>query len=110
MRASELIGQDVVDAAGRRLGIVTDLRCVQDGLRRGHLAGIRVDALVVSRRHTGSWLGYDRRPAQGPWLVRAIVQLLHRNAIVVPWADVDETGGPIRLRTTSAAWPSARLP
>jgi len=88
MRASELIGRQVRGSDGRPLGVVTDLRCVQDGPVRGTMAAFRVDALVVSHRYTGSLLGYDRRTQQGPWLIRAVIRLLHRNLLVVPWEAV----------------------
>jgi sporulation protein YlmC with PRC-barrel domain len=98
MRASDLIGLDVVDADGTSLGIVTDLRCVQDGPLRGAMQAPRVSALLVSRRHTGSLLGYDRRAQQGPWLIRAIVQFLHRDAVFVPWDSVAGFDGRITLK------------
>lgn len=88
MRASDLIGLDVVDAAGTDLGVVVDLRCVQDGPLRGGMLAPRVSAVIVSRRHTGSPLGYDRRAKQGPWLIRTVVQYLHRDAVLVPWESV----------------------
>jgi sporulation protein YlmC with PRC-barrel domain len=97
MRASDLIGLDVVDAAGDRLGMVTDLRCVQDGPLRGAMQAPRVSALIVSRRHTGSLLGYDRRAQQGPWLIRVIIQILHRDAVLVPWDNVAGHDGKIAL-------------
>jgi hypothetical protein len=97
MRASDLIGRDVFDAAGERIGVITDIRCVQDGPLRGTNAALRVDALLVSRHHTGSLLGYDRRK-QGPWGVRLIVAWLHRKMRIVPWSDVVDEGPPIRLR------------
>jgi hypothetical protein len=92
------MGQRVVDGGGRPLGVVTDLRCVQDAPERGHLPWLRVQALVVSRRHTGALLGYDGRRAQGPWLVRTVVRTLHRHAVVVPWEAVADPGPPIRVR------------
>jgi sporulation protein YlmC with PRC-barrel domain len=98
VRASELIGADVTDAAGRRLGVVTDIRCVQDGPVRGAMAAPRVTALLVSRRHTGSLLGYDRRAQQGPWLVRAVVRALHRHLVEVPWAAVETYQPAVVLR------------
>jgi hypothetical protein len=98
MRASDLIGQDVVTHDGRRLGIVTDLRCVQDGPLRGAMYAPRVDALIVSTRHTGSLLGYDRRSQQGPWLIRTIVKRLHRHLSIVSWSDIASHAGPITLR------------
>ncbi len=102
MRASDLIGLDVVAADGRRVGVVTDLRCVQDGPLRGTMQAPRVSALITSTRHTGSWLGYDRRRQQGPWLIRVIVQLLHRHAVLIPWDSVADVNGPVRLRPGTA--------
>jgi PRC-barrel domain len=100
MRANELIGRDVVDSAGARVGVVTDLRCVQDGPLRGAMCLPRVHALVVSRHHVGSMLGYNRRPEQGPWLVRTIVRALHRGLMVVPWSQVASwDGGKVVLKT-----------
>jgi hypothetical protein len=93
MKASDLIGRPVLDSAGRRLGVVTDLRCVQDGPLRGAMAAPRVRSVVVSRRRTGSMLGYDRRGQQGPWLVRLIVRWLHRDLLIVPWESVRLTDG-----------------
>lgn len=98
MRASDLIGLEVIGATGQRLGVVVDLRCVQDGPLRGAMQAPRVAALIVSGRHTGSLLGYDRRPQQGPWLIRTVVQFLHRHAMVVPWEAVGDSAGPIVLR------------
>ena len=105
MRAGDLIGADVLDAEGAGIGVVTDLRCVRDGPVRGALATLRVDALIVSRRHTGSLLGYDRREQQGPWLIRLLVRRLHRHLRVVPWSAVAATpapGEPIRLNLPHA--------
>jgi hypothetical protein len=97
MRASDLIGLDVYDVADKRIGVVTDLRCVQDGPLRGSMQAPRIAALIISTRHTGSMLGYDRRSQQGPWLIRLIVRFLHRDAVLIPWERVADTTGPIRL-------------
>jgi sporulation protein YlmC with PRC-barrel domain len=97
MRASDLIGREVTSADGRGVGVITDIRCVQDGPLRGTNAALRIDGLLVSRRHTGSILGYDRR-RQGPLLVRLVVKLLHKHMTVIPWSAVDDEGPPIRLR------------
>jgi hypothetical protein len=97
MRASDLIGREVRAADGTGIGVITDVRCVQDGPLRGTQASLRVDSLLVSRHHTGSLLGYDRRSQQGPWLVRLIVGALHRHMQVIPWSAIDDEGPPIRL-------------
>ncbi|MDQ1722012.1 MAG: hypothetical protein QOI26_1746 [Pseudonocardiales bacterium] len=102
MRASDLLGKAVHDDHGQRLGVVTDLRCVQDGPLRGAMQAPRISALIVSRRHTGSLLGYDRSTQKGPWLIRVTVRWLHRRALLVPWDTVADTTGRITLRPGSA--------
>jgi hypothetical protein len=97
MRAADLIGCEVRDHSGARVGVITDIRCVQDGPLRGTQAALRVDALLVSRRHTGSVLGYDRR-RQGPLLLRLIIGWLHRHMQVIPWSQIADEGPPIRLK------------
>jgi sporulation protein YlmC with PRC-barrel domain len=101
MRASELIGRDVIDRAGHRIGVVTDLRCVQDGPLRGALATPRLAALVVRPRHTGALLGYHRPAQHGPWLIRVIVERLHRHARLVPWTAVTAYEPQIVLDVTA---------
>jgi sporulation protein YlmC with PRC-barrel domain len=98
MRASELLGRNVRAADGRSIGIVADIRCVLDGPLRGALCAPRVTALVVSRRHTGSMLGYDRRDQQGPWLVRVLVRRLHRHQQIIPWEQLDTSAETIVVR------------
>ena len=105
MRASDLIGREVVDAHGDPVGVVTDLRCVQDGPLRGTNAALRVDALLISRHHTGSVLGYDRR-RQGPLIVRLIVHWLHKDMRIVPWRDVADEGPPLRLASGALEHPA----
>jgi sporulation protein YlmC with PRC-barrel domain len=98
MRASDLLGLDVYDAGGKRIGRVTDLRCVLDGPLRGALCAPRVHALLVSKRRLNSTAGYDRHKQHGPWLIRIIVRGLHHELQVVPWSRVDSYEGRIQLR------------
>jgi hypothetical protein len=97
MRASDLIGLAVVDEAGQRLGVVVDLRCVQDGPPRGMMATIRVDALLVAGRRFGTLLGYARPEQRAPWLIATIVSWLNGPVRVVPWSAVAEYTGQIAL-------------
>ncbi len=97
MKASDLIGRRVIDADGTDLGVVTDLRCVQDGPVRGSMAAPRLRELIVNRRRVGSLLGYDRRDQQGPWLIRIIVRRLHRELVFIPWDDVQVGADAITL-------------
>jgi sporulation protein YlmC with PRC-barrel domain len=98
MRASDLLGLAVYDHEGHRLGLLTDLRCVQDGPLRGSMQAPRIAALIVNRRRTGSLLGYDRRSQQGPWLFRTVLQRLHRHTVLIPWESVADTTGRITLQ------------
>lgn len=97
MRASDLIGREVQNSDGAGVGVITDVRCVQDGPLRGTNAALRIDALLVSRHHVGSVLGYDRR-RQGPLLVRLVVAWLHKDMKVIPWSAVADEGPPIQLK------------
>lgn len=97
MKASDLLGRRVVDAHGADLGVITDLRCIQDGPLRGSMAAPRVQELIVSPRRVGSLLGYDRRDQQGPWLIRVIVRRLHRRLLLVPWEAIEPGSDPITL-------------
>jgi hypothetical protein len=99
MKASDLIGRSVIDSAGRQVGVVTDLRCIQDGPLRGAMAAPRVHYVIISRRRVGSLLGYDRRSQQGPWLIRLIVRRLHRRLAIVPWESIQLTDGADGTRT-----------
>jgi hypothetical protein len=100
MRASDLIGREVLDSQGARIGVITDLRCVQDGPLRGGVAMLRVDAALISTRHTGATLGYDRRPRQGPWIIRAAVRRLHRDLRIVPWSTIADRDGVLQITTS----------
>lgn len=88
MRASELIGRPVLDGSGRRIGLVTDLRCVREPAPNGQWGLLRLDALVIGRRQAGARLGYDRHQ-RAPALVRGLARRIHGRATVVPWSAVD---------------------
>jgi sporulation protein YlmC with PRC-barrel domain len=88
MRLSELLGKEVVDRAGARVGHVHDVRLSQDGpMGAGFDAGLRVLGLVVGRGGTANRLGYGRTGSRGPWLIRVVLQGRHQ-ARFVPWSEV----------------------
>ena len=89
MRASDLIGRTITLPDGTER-VVVGIRAIQDGPPRGLMAAIRVDSLIVSNRHAGSYLGFQDRDQQGPWVLGRIVRWLHRGTAVVPWEDVRE--------------------
>jgi hypothetical protein len=86
MRASDLLGHTVHDAEGGE-AIVIGLLAIQDR-PLGEADALRVSAVVVSSRHTGAYLGYQQDSQRGPWLLAALIQVLHRHARAVPWTAV----------------------
>ncbi|MDQ1730369.1 MAG: hypothetical protein QOK10_528 [Pseudonocardiales bacterium] len=98
MKASDILGLPVRDPRGQDLGIVTDLRCVQDGPLRGSMNAPRVQSVVVTSRRTGSLLGYHRPEQTGPWLIRAVVSRLSRPVRVLDWDDLELNDTELTLR------------
>jgi hypothetical protein len=93
----------VLSRDGSVLGRLNDVRLAPTRKVQGVTAELVVDGLVVADRHAGSLLGYDRRSAQGPWLVRRAVQLLHRGAGYAPWSAVTELDWEGRTLTLAMA-------
>jgi hypothetical protein len=89
MRASDLLGAEVRTVDGRRLGVVTGLRCTADGPSSGATPAPRVRALMVTGRHVGAALGYQQTGQRGPWLVGALTRRLHRGARLVDVGLID---------------------
>jgi hypothetical protein len=80
LRLGRLIGMDVLVSEGgspARIGRVLDAR-----FSPGADEQLVLDSLIVGRGRPGSLLGYDRRRAQGPWLVGAVVRRLHRHTVL----------------------------
>ena len=100
MRLADLLDSDVVAEGGRVLGHVTDVRATQSGPLQGAFgAALRVDGLIVGRTRLGVRLGYERTDISGPWLLKRLLQWLHRDQIFVPWARV-ETLEPRTVRVS----------
>jgi sporulation protein YlmC with PRC-barrel domain len=87
MRASELLGRPVFDHTGRRIGLVTDLRCVKEAGPHSSWGVLRLDALVVDERQLAARLGYDRHQ-RSPAPLGGLLRRLHGQGIVVPWSAV----------------------
>jgi sporulation protein YlmC with PRC-barrel domain len=101
VRATDLLGSDVVDSAGVRVGHVHDLRMTQDGPPQGDFgAALRLERLLVGPASIGSRLGFDRDDMRGPWPLRELFRRLHRRRRSVRWDQIAviETSR-IRLRT-----------
>ena len=104
MRASELLGSEVLDAAGRSLGPVRDLRVTADGLE---VVGI----VVGGGRFAGiahRW-GYAEGRAAGPWPLRALTASAVERARFVASERVVSWGpGTLRLNVEADALPPLR--
>ena len=100
MRLSELLGRDVVDADGRAIGKVKDVRLVQDGpYVEGFGHALRVEGILCGRGALGVRLGIARANVKGPWPMTAVFRRLERRARYVDWNDVTrDVEGSIRLR------------
>lgn len=91
-RLAQLLGASVRTRDGRDLGNVLDVRLEA---APGESVRSPVDHLVVAwlllgKAAPGMLLGYDRREAEGPWLVRALVKALQRRSQMVRIDHVDE--------------------
>lgn len=101
MRAVELIGCEVVDRDGTRIGRVRDLRVVADPQRRG-LSGYHLESLVTGTGSVGDRLGYAPDGTAGRWPLAWLFHRFGRAVHLVPWRDVEVVDGRmIRLRATA---------
>jgi sporulation protein YlmC with PRC-barrel domain len=98
MRLNELLGQRVVDAQGKQIGGVADVRLVQDGpLQSSMQSALRVDGLVVVEKHATQLMGYERHV--GPALLRWLVHRRLGDVWYLPWKDIERiSDGVVRTR------------
>nr|WP_219418285.1 hypothetical protein [Pseudonocardia nigra] len=97
-----MLERPVVDAAGRRVGRVRDVRLVCDGpvYEPSGEPAPRVAGLVVGRPFGGDRLGFGRT-VDAPWLLARLFAALRRRQHYVDWADVAELGPPVVLSVTA---------
>ncbi|WP_173922741.1 PRC-barrel domain-containing protein [Agromyces sp. Marseille-P2726] len=88
MILSDLLGSDVVDAHGRRLGALVDVRLEVSGRPRQLLADTVVVGILVSPRSRFSTWGFERRDEHAPAIVARPQRWLHRGMFLVDWRDV----------------------
>lgn len=88
MQLSDLLGVDVRDAAGRRLGTVTDVRLAVPGAMDHHPGPPSVFGLVVSPRTGSSYLGYERSEVRRPAALAVLLRWRHRGTFLTLWTDL----------------------
>lgn len=110
MILSDLIGHEVRDADGRRVGRVVDARFRLESASNPSRA--RLVGLVVSPRSATSYLGYERIGVSRPVVLAHLLRWLHRGSFLVPWEDLAqvESGGRVLLREGYRREPSALDP
>ncbi|KAA1419265.1 hypothetical protein F0U44_12530 [Nocardioides humilatus] len=75
---------ELADCPGKALQVL-DVRLAE----RPDARGKSVTALLVGHGRPGSYLGYERAPGRGPWLVAAVVRWMHRHSRFVDAAEVE---------------------
>ena len=103
MRASDLLGREVVDADGHPIGRVHDLRSTLDRSAIGGARGIPISHLIVGPRWMGGRLGYSHGDVKGPWLLRSTLRLAARRARIIRAEDIGALGLTIRLDVARSA-------
>ena len=88
-RCNDLLGMRIRYADGRDGDRVIDVRLTPSSRAPGPLAELVVEGLIAGRMRPGTLFGYDRNAGQGPWLIRVVLQALHRRTGYVAWTDVD---------------------
>jgi hypothetical protein len=89
-RISDVLDCDVVDADGRRVGRIRDVRLVMDGPVEGALARLRLDAVIVGGSALAGRLGYLRGGVRGPGLLKAVMSRLERRAATYTTAQIGD--------------------
>ncbi|GEM_PF-445645 len=104
MNLSELLGLEVVDFDGRKIGKVREVRLVHDGVRRSVPGvGFKVQGFIVGKWTIGARLGYDQTGMKSPWMVAAIARWFMRRSVWIPWEGVGNVEGDhIALRVRKA--------
>ncbi|MBT2515787.1 PRC-barrel domain-containing protein [Arthrobacter sp. ISL-30] len=88
MILSNLLGSEVRDAEGRKVGHIADVRFVLDGPPGQLLAAARLHGLIVSPHSAASFLGYERYNVTQPWPLAQLLRWRHRGSFLVLWEDV----------------------
>lgn len=94
-RLGRLTRMKVLGPDNENLGRVLDAR-----FERGLRDRLVLHSLIIGPGRPGSLLGYDRHRRQGPWLIRVLVDRLHRRTgiIGIDAAEILWDAAQVRLR------------
>src|SRR5437764_15109289 len=106
MRLSDILESEVVDAQGRRIGKVHEVRLVREGPPQGAFGpSYQVSGLIFGGAALGSRLGYDRGGVDRPWPLKRFFRVLERQRRYVDWGAVGSVEGrEVRLVVGADAW------
>jgi hypothetical protein len=74
VRLSDMLGLQVREAAGHRVGAVVDVRLVLDGVLDDHPGMPTLFGLVISPRTRSSYLGFERSDARHSALLATLAR------------------------------------
>jgi hypothetical protein len=85
---SDLLGDEVRDSDGTRLGTVVDVRLAVGGALEEDPEAPTLFGIIVSPRTTSSYLGYERTGVRGPAVLTAVLRWRHRGTFLALWSDI----------------------
>ena len=88
MLLSELLGCDVLDDEGHRVGTVIDVRLASRTVDENDVGPTQLLGFVVSPHTRSSYLGYERTDATAPAMLATILRWRHRDTFLAAWEDV----------------------
>ena len=111
IRASSLLGRSVTDQSDEPVGIVLDIRLVQDGIvGADYTAKLRVDGLIVGHGRFPQRSGLLRHQVHGPWLLKAIAGRIGPDRRYLRWDDVENPTDILSGASVAAAVATGPLP
>ncbi|MFK0002363.1 PRC-barrel domain-containing protein [Paenarthrobacter sp. NPDC090522] len=111
MILTDMLGTDVVDSAGKRLGEVSDLRFALDSAPSRLLSKARLVGIIVSPRTASSFLGFERQNLSQPWPLAQLLRWRHRGSFMVLWEDIAKVGADaVTLRPDFTPYESELAP
>ncbi|MBT2469122.1 hypothetical protein J7E97_14890 [Streptomyces sp. ISL-66] len=97
MRLADLMGARVLDATGRDIGHVGDIRFVETSGPAGEPTRLRIEGLVIAPRRSSRMLAYDHRPVTAPWPLTTLARRATRHALWASWKNVASRQPPSTL-------------